>query len=194
MARPKSFNKEQVLGAAMLVFWQKGYDATSMKDLERATQLTPGSIYHEFGSKLGMFELVLNHYVEVIMVFRVNLYLVDSDDPVVGIRNFLVSLFDGVPKELQGCSCLVVNTATELGDTQPVISAVLKRGFRVVEQGLQKQLLLAQSKGHVRENLDCNLGARQLAIMMSGLVVASKNQHRTEDLIATVDFTLSAYR
>lgn len=198
MARPKSFNKEQVLEAAMKVFWKQGFDATSMKDLEFATQLTPGSIYHEFGSKVGLFEHALNYYVDAVMQYRVHRYLVKSEEPVQCIRDFVVSSFKGVPKEVEGDACMLVNTATELGVSNVAISRVVKRGFSVIERGLHKQLLLAQSAKKVRADLDCEVAARQLVFLMSGLLVASKNQSNTQNNIlsleTTVDFTLSAYQ
>ncbi|OUR89345.1 hypothetical protein A9Q81_22040 [Gammaproteobacteria bacterium 42_54_T18] len=194
MARPKSFNKEHVLGLAMMVFWKQGFDATSMKDLEVATRLTPGSIYHEFGSKLGMFEHVLNHYIDTVVAFRVAHYFSQTENPMQSVREFLVSSFKGVPKEVRGDACLLVNTATELGKTKPSVSAVVSRGFKTIEKGLYKQLQLAQVSGNVREDLDCQAAARQLTLLMSGLLVASKNQSSVDSLESTVDFTLLAYQ
>lgn len=72
MSRPKSYNEKTVLDAAMLCFWHKGYFATSMKDLERSTGLTPGSLYNSFGSKDGLFLQSLDHYIDSIVCGRVN--------------------------------------------------------------------------------------------------------------------------
>ena len=194
MARPKSFNKEHVLGLAIMVFWKKGFDATSMKDLEMATHLTPGSIYHEFGSKLGLFEHALSQYIDTVVAFRVAHYLSQTENPMQTVRDFIVSSFRDVPKEVRGDACLLVNTATELGKTKPSVSTVIKRGFRTIEKGLYKQLQVAQENGDIREGLDCQAAAKQLTHLMSGLLVASKNQSNVDSLESTVDFTLQAYQ
>jgi len=55
MARPIEFDREEVLQKAIGVFWQKGYSATSIKNLVEATGLQPGSIYAAFGDKRGLF-------------------------------------------------------------------------------------------------------------------------------------------
>ncbi|MDH3970432.1 MAG: TetR/AcrR family transcriptional regulator, partial [Rhodospirillales bacterium] len=55
MARPKSFDREEVLERAMAVFWRKGYAATSVRDLVEATGLNPGSLYDTFDDKHGLF-------------------------------------------------------------------------------------------------------------------------------------------
>jgi TetR/AcrR family transcriptional repressor of nem operon len=55
MARPKSFDREEVLESAMAVFWRKGYAATSIRDLVEATGLNPGSLYDTFDDKHSLF-------------------------------------------------------------------------------------------------------------------------------------------
>jgi len=177
-----------------MVFWKKGFDATSMKDLEVATQLTPGSIYHEFGSKLGFFEHALSQYIDTVVAFRISHYFSQTENPMQSVRDFIVSSFKEVPKEVRGDACLLVNTATELGKAQPSVSAVIKRGFRTIEKGLYKQLQIAQANGDIREEIDCQVAARQLTHLMSGLLVASKSQSNVDSLESTVDFTLQAYR
>lgn len=193
MARPKSFHIDSVLESATKVFWKQGFEATSMRDLEQATQLTPGSIYHEFGSKQGLFEQSLNFYVDSVMVWRVSHYL-SSNEPMQGIRDFLVSSVKGVPKEFKGKSCLVVKTATELGQSSPSVNAIVKRGLAAIENGLKKQLVLAKSLGQVRADLDCSLAAKQLALLMSGMLVASKSDAPIKSLVDTVDFSLENLR
>ena len=51
MARPKEFNRETVLEQAMLVFWEKGYECTSMQDLVGAMGINRGSLHATFGGK-----------------------------------------------------------------------------------------------------------------------------------------------
>ncbi|MEN0063317.1 MAG: helix-turn-helix domain-containing protein [Myxococcota bacterium] len=62
MARPPAFDRGNVINRAMQVFWQHGYQATSMRALSEATGLKPGSLYAAFGSKEGLFFEVLTAY------------------------------------------------------------------------------------------------------------------------------------
>lgn len=55
MARPREFDENEVLQKAMLVFWRKGYEGSSIYDLMEATGLTKSSIYKAFNSKEGLF-------------------------------------------------------------------------------------------------------------------------------------------
>ncbi|MEO0920274.1 MAG: helix-turn-helix domain-containing protein [Pseudomonadota bacterium] len=56
MARKEKYDSDETLSRATSLFWMQGYHATSMKDLETALDLGPGSIYARFGSKAGVFE------------------------------------------------------------------------------------------------------------------------------------------
>ena len=62
MARPVSFDREQVLERATAVFWERGFCETSMSQLVDATRLQPGSLYAAFRSKEGLFLEALDHY------------------------------------------------------------------------------------------------------------------------------------
>ncbi|MGO4430809.1 TetR/AcrR family transcriptional regulator, partial [Streptomyces sp. MCAF7] len=60
--RPREFDIDDALSAAVAVFWAKGYEGTTMADLSAATGLKAGSIYAAFGSKADLFKRVLDHY------------------------------------------------------------------------------------------------------------------------------------
>ena len=61
--RPLSFDRDVALNQAMLLFWQHGYEATSLNDLTTALGVTPSSIYTVFGDKKGLFLAAVGHYV-----------------------------------------------------------------------------------------------------------------------------------
>ena len=63
MARPREFDIDHVLNAAMHAFWQRGYEATSLADLMEATGLQKGSLYKAFGDKHSLFMQALNRYL-----------------------------------------------------------------------------------------------------------------------------------
>lgn len=63
VGRPRQFVDNEVLEAAMLLFWEQGYESTSLTQLREATGLSSASIYHAFGSKEGLFERTIAHYV-----------------------------------------------------------------------------------------------------------------------------------
>ena len=60
--RPLSFDREQATQKAMLLFWEHGYEATSLNDLTAALNVTPSSIYTAFGDKKGLFLAAVQRY------------------------------------------------------------------------------------------------------------------------------------
>ncbi len=62
MGRPRRFREEDALDAAMRVFWQKGYEGTSLDDLTKAMKINRSSLYSTFGDKEALFRRVMEQY------------------------------------------------------------------------------------------------------------------------------------
>lgn len=116
MARPRTFAAAAVLDTAKDIFWKRGYEATSIGDLEECTGLNRSSLYQAFGSKRELFDAALERYVRE----NVDPVLAAMESPTAGRRDLLDYLatlsatFRSDP-ELAVRGCLVVNTMAELG-------------------------------------------------------------------------------
>ncbi|MDF2625000.1 MAG: TetR family transcriptional regulator, partial [Kosakonia cowanii] len=64
--RPREFDRTEALNKAMLLFWRKGYTATSMSDLYEAMGIKSPSLYAAFGSKENLYDEVLQHYEQCV--------------------------------------------------------------------------------------------------------------------------------
>ncbi|WP_297086470.1 TetR/AcrR family transcriptional regulator [uncultured Draconibacterium sp.] len=64
MPRNKAYNEQEVLEKAMNVFWENGYETTSMHQLEKAMGINKFSIYASFGSKSGLLEKSISCYAQ----------------------------------------------------------------------------------------------------------------------------------
>jgi TetR/AcrR family transcriptional regulator, transcriptional repressor for nem operon len=172
LARPKAFNQDFVLTEAMLCFWRRGYSATSMKNLEAATGLTPGSIYNSFGSKDGLFLSSLDHYIEKVVKRRVQKYLLEGD-PIAGIEAYF---YDGFHQEKGAVrdGCLLINTSTELGPHDEVVRKQVIKGMKVAQNGLEKALDRAKQSGQIDQSVDSKLRARHLGLVLNGMLVQTK--------------------
>ncbi len=62
MARPRGFEPDTALAQIKDAFWRRGFDATSMQDIEAATGLKKQSLYRLYGDKRGMYLKALDHY------------------------------------------------------------------------------------------------------------------------------------
>ncbi|HNX58500.1 MAG TPA: helix-turn-helix domain-containing protein, partial [Spirochaetota bacterium] len=81
MARPREFDKDEALYNAMLMFWKKGYDGTSIPDLLDATGISRSSLYETFTDKQTLFLEAMNRYRQFIGTSSIQIildYLADS--------------------------------------------------------------------------------------------------------------------
>ena len=62
--RPRAFDTHRALDRALHVFWQKGYEGSSLSDLTRAMGINRPSLYAAFGGKEALFRQVLDRYAE----------------------------------------------------------------------------------------------------------------------------------
>lgn len=114
MGRPQSFDTVTVVQAARDVFWDKGLDATSVPDLERATGLSRSSLYHAFTSKRGLFDAAVQDYLDTVV--RPRLRVLTAEPPGQdAILTYLSGLSDAIatlPTDSPRRGCLLLACAT----------------------------------------------------------------------------------
>ena len=91
--RPRSFDVEAAVERAMGVFWSRGYHATALPDLLRATKLSRGSLYAAFGDKHSLFLRALDRYIADALT-RMDIELDPRREPVDGLRAYLAGYVD----------------------------------------------------------------------------------------------------
>ena len=114
MGRAKTYDRDAVLEAARDLFWERGYEATSIADLEERTGLNRSSLYQEFGTKHELFEAALECYADrVIATLMADLRDNADLDSVAALFGSISELFrcDTVLSER---GCLMVNSTAEL--------------------------------------------------------------------------------
>ncbi|QDQ15371.1 TetR/AcrR family transcriptional regulator [Streptomyces spectabilis] len=131
MARPRTFDEERALDAAMRAFWAKGYEATSTQDLCDATGLGRSSIYNTFTSKHDLFRRSLNRYIDMMSAPQAEI-LEDSERPgfdrIRALYTRIVdSEFEYREDEERSMGCLTVNTVVELARRDADAAALIER-------------------------------------------------------------------
>src|ERR1700744_433597 len=91
--RPRSFDADAAVERAMGVFWSRGYHATALPDLLRATKLSRGSLYAAFGDKHSLFLRALDRYIAD-AVTRMDSELGPGKAPIDGLRAYLAGYVD----------------------------------------------------------------------------------------------------
>src|SRR6201986_5325251 len=86
--RPRSFDVEVAVDGAMALCWSRGYHATALSDLLRATKLSRCSLYAAFGDKHSLFLRALDRYIAD-AVTRMDAEFAPGRDPIDGLRAYL---------------------------------------------------------------------------------------------------------
>jgi len=190
MARTREFDERQALVSAMLVFWEKGYEATSIQDLEDAMGLKRTSIYNAFGNKRQIFNRILQCYKESVMSA-----LFVAMDGAPNIREGLKRLLNGAldihfDTDNPG-GCLVVLSVLESGQHDEASSDELAQTIQDLKAGLQQRLKKARQSGELSPDLDVAVTATTIASTMTGMMVLGKAHFSRASLNRTIRQVLS---
>ncbi len=137
MGRAAGFNREDVLERAMDLFWRNGFSGTSLRQLEEATGLNPGSIYYHFKDKRTLFEAVLAYYIENRLLARLAYYM-NRHPPVESLRLFFTTSYRQDDVKDYRCGCLLVLALTE--GHKDSLAPLLEDALTRVEQGFAAAL------------------------------------------------------
>jgi len=163
MARPRAFDMDTVVGQAMVLFWQRGYVATSMSDIYEATGLKPGNLYATFKDKEGLFRVAFEAYAAH---FRSTLPA--GVEGLAAIRAWLDIQARLAIEDPERKGCLIVNTNAEREAHSAATRAMASDRLAEIRSYFQSNLELAVASGEidaVKEGLADFLVGSVIAIM-----------------------------
>jgi TetR/AcrR family transcriptional repressor of nem operon len=187
MPRPREFDTDTVLNQAMLRFWERGYRATSVEDLVKATGVNPGSLYGAFpGGKHTLFMKSLERYSQLVVPQQLG-KLDEPDASVAEIRAYFDGLVDDLTSPAGRQGCMLVNSAIENAADDDEIAAVVRGHFARIEGCVARALDMAVRQGDVRATLDPVGAAKSLIASALGLMVVGKANPDRAVLTAIVE-------
>lgn len=169
MSGKKQFDEEKVLESAMRIFWEKGYSATSLSDLESATGLNKSSIYNAFKNKEGLYsrtlELHRKKYIKMVLVE------LENDDFKTAMRNFVASLNSGYDNPNWPKGCLVTLAAIEMGGKDGLFTDVISTGLEDMISGVEKRCKIALKDNQLKAGTDCRSLASMIIAVSRGVII-----------------------
>jgi TetR/AcrR family transcriptional regulator, transcriptional repressor for nem operon len=149
MGRKLEFEPGEAVQKAMMVFWRKGYERTSVGDLEEETGVGRKSLYRAFHDKEDLFLASLAAYRRFMNEDNLA-HLIREDADLETIRALLDRLA-GLGGTAEGSmGCLICNTAVEVGRDHPEVSRHVEGYFDQIRRGMTLALRNAASRGQVR--------------------------------------------
>ncbi|TFV55863.1 TetR/AcrR family transcriptional regulator [Mycobacterium sp. PS03-16] len=177
MARPPKFDREEALHRAMLLFWERGFDRTSISDLTEAMGISPPSLYAAFGDKQALFDAAVDLY-EQSAVVPPALEAATAREVFEQILDRAVTLYTE-PTHPPGC--LVIS--------EPTLGA--RRGTG--GEALIERLRRAQRDGDLPDDADPTALADYVDLVLRGLSGKARDGAGREQLRAVADVALLAW-
>jgi TetR/AcrR family transcriptional repressor of nem operon len=190
MARMREFDTDKAVGQAMELFWERGYEGTSLQDLTEGLAIGRGSLYAAFGSKDGLYQAALERYRQECVGPMLKALSVDAD--VRGaLRGLLTVLVTDAVADERRRGCMVVNAVTERVPHDPATSRTVREVLQGNADALTEALTAARERGELAADLDPLAVGSFLATLISGLRVASKANPDEMALMRSVEVALS---
>ena len=188
--RPRSFDTEAAVERALGVFWSRGYHATALPDLLRATKLSRGSLYAAFGDKHSLFLRALDRYIADALT-RMDIEL--HREPVDGLRTYLAGYVDRTSGANGRRGCLLVATAMELAGHDAEVDRRIAHFFKAMEARVADALSRAKAAGKLADGVEPSSAARILVCFVEGLRVVGKTAPTRVSSQGTADALLDRF-
>jgi len=175
MGRIQAFDTDQVVRAARTVFWELGYERASLPELERATGLNRSSIYHAFTNKRGLFDSVVQSYLDEIIRPRLRILTADPVSPG-AVVVYLSGLRDALAARgsLVDNGCLLINAAGSPISNDVQVGAVIANYRTELESALHAGVVAHLPDGSPTQG-------RQLATLLTSLVITAMTLARIDN-------------
>jgi TetR/AcrR family transcriptional repressor of nem operon len=174
MTRPREFDETAALDAALECFWQRGYEATSVRDLAASMGLTAPSLYNAFGDKQQLFARALERYLHCTTRDRLR-RLERSLPPKEAITEIFAEIVEHSITDRKRKGCFLVNSALEMAPHDGELGMMVADQFSDIEAFFKRMVLAGQADGTVPRRLS----ARDMARMLLGLLLGLRVLART---------------
>lgn len=173
MARPREFDEDEALDAAIECFWRRGLEATSMRELSDATSLNQPSLYNAFGDKHALFAASLERYASRSMRARIA-RTEATYTPCEAIKVFFRELVSMSMSDKERRGCMIVNSALEVAPHDSELRMTIASYLGELQSFFLRCLERARREGDLSPELDVEDTARLFLGVLLGLRVMAR--------------------
>lgn len=181
----KSFDEEVAIDKAMQVFWQKGFESTSINDLLDVTELNRGSFYNAFKSKRQLFEKALVKYDIIRQGIVKRLDTIESPKEKIDLFFDIAVSRTSTDPDLKGC--FLFNTSLELAAHDHAVNEIVSNNISEIEHYLYDCIESGQGIGEIPKSLDPDATAKSLLALVVSIYVLGRGVYKESELQAIAD-------
>jgi len=175
MARPREFDEATALDAAIECFWDRGYEATSVRDLADKMGISAPSLYNAYGDKHALFARALERYLDCSARALIK-QLEDSLPPKQAVRRFIEEIIKRSVSDRERRGCFLVNSALEVAPHDKELGAFIADRLGEIEAFFYRSIKAAQAEGAVPRNRAAKDLARLLLGVLLGIRVLARSK------------------
>lgn len=179
------YDHDEIIEKATTLFWQRGFHAAGMRDIQQALDMRPGSIYARFQSKEGLFKLVVEHYAQN-SAERLK-QVADSDSPLTALRDFFETALTGPDEQRYMRQCLLVKSIAELELIGDIARKAVIESMQTLKAGFKDIIEACIEKGELPEHTPTKLAAEWLQNQFVGLRAFALMQDENTATIQMID-------
>jgi AcrR family transcriptional regulator len=187
--RPRAFDREAALAAAMHLFWQKGYSATSIADLTAVMGIGSPSLYAAFGSKDALYAEALGHYRTSYDAIVWSRFLA-AETTRAAISAFLYDSAAGLSRTPHGC---MVTLSAVGAEGHAELGALVASARNVTLERLKARLEHGVAAGEIGEDVDIRALARFVQTVQNGMALLSRDGADAGELEAVAETAMMGW-
>jgi AcrR family transcriptional regulator len=182
------YDHDEIIEKATTLFWQRGFQAAGMRDIQQALDMRPGSIYARFQSKEGLFKLVVEHYADN-SAKRLK-QVADSDSPLAALREFFETALTGPNEQRYMRQCLLVKSIAELDIIGDIAKKAVLESMQTLKAGFKEIVENCVDKSELPTDTPAELAAEWLQNQFVGLRAFALLQDEVTQIEVTIDKVL----
>ncbi|ALR76390.1 TetR/AcrR family transcriptional regulator [[Enterobacter] lignolyticus] len=188
--RPKVFDREAALDKAMALFWQHGYEATSLADLVEATGAKAPTLYAEFVNKEGLFRAALDRYITRFAQQHEAQLFCEDKTVEQALRDYFSAVSTCFTSKETPAGCFMINTSATLAASSREIALTIKTRHAKQEKILAEFLSARQARGEIPAEKSTPELAQFLSCILQGMSISAREGASLETLMQITETTL----
>jgi TetR/AcrR family transcriptional regulator, copper-responsive repressor len=190
--RPRGFDRDEVLDRAMRLFWERGYEATSVSELTEIMGITPPTLYRFFGDKKRLFLEAVDRYQSGPGCFAIKAF---TEEPTAerSVRRLLMESLVSFSNPKGPKGCLVVLGATNcMVESDDIFKALAERRHAAVA-AVRSRIASGRADGELAEGADIDALTGLITATLFGLAIKARDGASRASMRKIVDQTMQAW-
>ena len=190
--RPKCFDESKALQQATLMFWENGYEATSIGDLTKTLGITAPSLYSSFGDKAQLFQKCLDYYqqnesCDMDIIFQ-NAPNIQS-----GLMTYLKISLENILQSDKPKGCMFVLSTINCSEVNKQLQLKISKHRQLKKEKLVHFLKQAQLNQELRKDADITTLATYYSTLLQGMSIQARDGVTHDELEQVIELATLAW-